>query len=91
MAGRNVDLYAGEDHAGYVISAAPTAGKTKYKTKHKINHKIKKDIEMKIEDIIEISKEAGSIRTTAVRPKIMEKSGHANFRTETDGQPSQYK
>ena len=33
MAGRNVDLYAGEDHAGYVISAAPTAGKTKYKTK----------------------------------------------------------
>ena len=84
MAGRNVDLYAGEDHAGYVISAAPTAGKTKYKTKHKINHKIKKDIEMKIEDIIEISKEAGSIMTTAVRPKIMEKSGHANFCTETD-------
>jgi myo-inositol-1(or 4)-monophosphatase len=36
------------------------------------------------EQIIEIAKEAGTIMTTAKRPKIMEKSGHANFCTETD-------
>lgn len=36
------------------------------------------------EQIIEIAKEAGNIMTTAKRPKIMEKSGHANFCTETD-------
>ena len=37
-----------------------------------------------IEKIIEIAKEAGQIMITAVRPKVMEKSGHANFCTETD-------
>ena len=37
-----------------------------------------------INDIIEIAKEAGKIMTSAVRPRIMEKSGHANFCTETD-------
>lgn len=37
-----------------------------------------------IENIIEIAKEAGQIMVTAVRPKVMEKSGHANFCTETD-------
>ena len=36
-----------------------------------------------IEKIIEIAKEAGQIMITAVRPKVMEKSGHANFCTET--------
>ena len=36
------------------------------------------------EQIIEIAKEAGNIMTAAKRPKIMEKSGHANFCTETD-------
>ena len=39
---------------------------------------------MLIDDIIRIAKEAGNIMVTAVRPKIMEKSGHANFCTETD-------
>ena len=38
----------------------------------------------KIEDIIDIAREAGKIMLTAERPKIMEKSGHANFCTETD-------
>ncbi len=37
-----------------------------------------------IEKIIEIAKEAGDIMRSAVRPKVMEKSGHANFCTETD-------
>ncbi len=37
-----------------------------------------------IEKIIEIAKEAGEIMLSAKRPKIMEKSGHANFCTETD-------
>ncbi|WP_026653650.1 inositol monophosphatase family protein [Butyrivibrio proteoclasticus] len=37
-----------------------------------------------IEKIIEIAKEAGEIMVSAKRPKIMEKSGHANFCTETD-------
>ncbi len=37
-----------------------------------------------IEKIIEIAKEAGEIMLSARRPKIMEKSGHANFCTETD-------
>ena len=37
-----------------------------------------------IQKIIEIAKEAGQIMITAVRPKVMEKSGHANFCTETD-------
>ncbi len=39
---------------------------------------------MTIEDIIKTVREAGNIILTAVRPKIMEKSGHANFCTETD-------
>ena len=39
---------------------------------------------MVIEDIMAIAKRAGEIMTSAVRPKIMEKSGHANFCTETD-------
>ena len=39
---------------------------------------------MKIESIIAIAKEAGQIMIRAERPKIMEKSGHANFCTETD-------
>ena len=39
---------------------------------------------MLIDDIIRIAKEAGNIMLTAKRPKIMEKSGHANFCTETD-------
>lgn len=37
-----------------------------------------------IDDIISIVKDAGDIMLSAVRPKIMEKSGHANFCTETD-------
>ena len=39
---------------------------------------------MTIEDIKQIAREAGDILLTAKRPKIMEKSGHANFVTETD-------
>ena len=39
---------------------------------------------MTIEDIKQIAREAGEILLTAKRPKIMEKSGHANFVTETD-------
>lgn len=39
---------------------------------------------MLIDDIVRIAKEAGNIMLTAKRPKIMEKSGHANFCTETD-------
>lgn len=39
---------------------------------------------MNIEDIIKIVKEAGEILLTSNRPKIMEKSGHANFCTEMD-------
>ena len=39
---------------------------------------------MNIKSIIEIVKEAGEIMLSAKRPKIMEKSGHANFCTETD-------
>ena len=39
---------------------------------------------MTIDEIIAIVKEAGNILLTAKRPKIMEKSGHANFVTETD-------
>ncbi len=39
---------------------------------------------MLIQDIIEVAEKAGDIMTSAVRPKIMEKSGHANFCTETD-------
>ena len=38
----------------------------------------------KIEDIIDIAREAGKIMFTAEKPKVMEKSGHANFCTETD-------
>ena len=37
-----------------------------------------------IGDITEIAREAGEIMLTAERPKVMEKSGHANFCTETD-------
>jgi myo-inositol-1(or 4)-monophosphatase len=37
-----------------------------------------------INEIKIIAKQAGEIMTTAERPKIMEKSGHANFCTETD-------
>ncbi len=39
---------------------------------------------MTINDLTEIVKEAGNVILTAKRPKIMEKSGHANFCTETD-------
>lgn len=39
---------------------------------------------MTIEDIKQTAREAGDILLTAKRPKIMEKSGHANFVTETD-------
>ena len=39
---------------------------------------------MIIDDIISAAREAGNIMTSAVRPKVMEKSGHANFCTETD-------
>ncbi|MCR5735606.1 MAG: inositol monophosphatase [Lachnospiraceae bacterium] len=39
---------------------------------------------MNIERIIEIVKEAGNMMMGAKRPKIMEKSGHSNFCTETD-------
>ncbi|WP_035770956.1 inositol monophosphatase family protein [Butyrivibrio sp. FCS006] len=39
---------------------------------------------MTIEDIKQIAREAGDILLAAKRPKIMEKSGHANFVTETD-------
>ncbi|WP_035775894.1 inositol monophosphatase family protein [Butyrivibrio sp. VCB2001] len=39
---------------------------------------------MTIEDIKQVAREAGDILLTAKRPKIMEKSGHANFVTETD-------
>lgn len=39
---------------------------------------------MTIDTIISIVKEAGDIMLTAKHPKIMEKSGHANFVTETD-------
>ena len=37
-----------------------------------------------IDEIIDVVKEAGNVMLGAVRPKIMEKSGHANFCTETD-------
>ena len=37
-----------------------------------------------IRDISDIAREAGEIMLTAVRPNVMEKSGHANFCTETD-------
>ena len=37
-----------------------------------------------IEKIIDIAKDAGKIMTGAKRPRISEKSGHANFCTETD-------
>ena len=39
---------------------------------------------MIITQIMEIAKEAGDIMLSARRPKVMEKSGHANFCTETD-------
>jgi myo-inositol-1(or 4)-monophosphatase len=39
---------------------------------------------MTIEDIKQVAREAGDILLSARRPKIMEKSGHANFVTETD-------
>ena len=39
---------------------------------------------MTIEDIKQVAREAGDIFLSAIRPKIMEKSGHANFVTETD-------
>ncbi len=39
---------------------------------------------MVIEDIVGIVREAGEIMMNARRPKVMEKSGHANFCTETD-------
>lgn len=39
---------------------------------------------MNIEDIIQIAKEAGEIMVSAVRPKVMQKEGHANFCTEMD-------
>lgn len=39
---------------------------------------------MNIEEIIQIAKEAGEIMVSAVRPKVMQKAGHANFCTEMD-------
>jgi fructose-1,6-bisphosphatase/inositol monophosphatase family enzyme len=39
---------------------------------------------MNIEEIISVVKDAGDIMLSAKRPRIMEKSGHANFCTETD-------
>ncbi len=39
---------------------------------------------MNIEEIIQIAKEAGEIMVGAVRPKVMQKAGHANFCTEMD-------
>ena len=39
---------------------------------------------MIIEEIIQIAKEAGEIMVSAVRPKVMQKEGHANFCTEMD-------
>ena len=39
---------------------------------------------MSIDSIAEVAVKAGRIMTSAVRPRIMEKSGHANFCTETD-------
>ncbi len=39
---------------------------------------------MIIEEIKKIAKEAGQIMLTAKKPNIKEKSGHANFCTETD-------
>ena len=43
-----------------------------------------------IEEIKSIARQAGKIMTTAMRPKIMEKSGHANFCTETDEKIQSY-
>lgn len=37
-----------------------------------------------INSIIAVAREAGDIMLNAVRPKVMEKAGHANFCTETD-------
>ena len=37
-----------------------------------------------LEGMMDAAREAGFIITKAVRPKVMEKSGHANFVTETD-------
>ncbi len=45
---------------------------------------------MQIEDIAEAAREAGGIMLTARRPRIMEKSGHANFCTETDEKIQQF-
>lgn len=39
---------------------------------------------MNIEEIIEVVRQAGDILLGAKRPRVMEKSGHANFCTETD-------
>ena len=39
---------------------------------------------MIIDEIKDIARQAGKIMTSAKRPKVMEKSGHANFCTETD-------
>ena len=39
---------------------------------------------MYIEEIIQIAKEASEIMVGAVRPKVMQKAGHANFCTEMD-------
>ncbi|MBR4760970.1 MAG: inositol monophosphatase [Lachnospiraceae bacterium] len=39
---------------------------------------------MILENILQVAKEAGKIMIEASNPKVMEKSGHANFCTETD-------
>ena len=39
---------------------------------------------MLIHKITEIAKDAGDIMVSSIRPKVMEKEGHANFCTETD-------
>ncbi|MBQ8955900.1 MAG: inositol monophosphatase, partial [Lachnospiraceae bacterium] len=43
-----------------------------------------------IDEIKSAAKEAGKIMKDAARPKIMEKSGHANFVTETDEKIQKY-
>ncbi len=45
---------------------------------------MREDNQMMIDSIKAIAIEAGNIMTSAVRPKIMAKEGHANFCTETD-------
>ncbi|MBQ9489322.1 MAG: inositol monophosphatase, partial [Lachnospiraceae bacterium] len=43
-----------------------------------------------IDDITHVVKDAGNLMLTEARPKVMEKSGHANFCTETDEKVQAY-